>query len=399
MTGKQIGTTTIPLLQADRFLRKKARRAIENDRFLFVKRVARGILRRVLPARLRMALLRWWMEERKYPTSKAIDRRYLHRTIEREYGVSILDSYTVPAGCPANLIMTVTTNEGDFFAKVYTPDENSVELVREEAQLFEYLNRHGVHAPRLPQTGAGQTVLRINRAYPLILMKKETLRMLDTGNAKKEELFRIGQETAKMHQILRTYPRRGVFKKTLADPDFWRTDWETYHLILDTPLGRLFSQNDLAMVKATDRGIVEYMRTNYPPELNDFSVIHGDLAIEHAQFLPDGNVYFLDFGDVSWGPVAREIAVFFVRLYTSPLGAHAFERWEELRAWALEGYQSVNSLSEVDLAAIHPMMVKRLSEGTIGYDTDILEYERDPDAHIQKKRKRYELLEYLLNHG
>lgn len=397
MNGKQLLSIIIPLLRSERFFRARIRGTIRHPQWSKVTKTLKRILRRILPFNVRMALRRWWIGGLKYPTSKSLTTQFIRRIIEREYNITILDTHVLLAGCPANSIMLLTTKEGGFFAKVYTPNENSVEQVQEEARLFEYLTQHDIHAPVLLRTRTGQAVLRAKHVYPVILMKQEKLRMIAADTAKEKELRRIAQDMAKMHQVLRNYPRKESFKKSIEDPDLMREDWETYHRIIASPLGASFTKGELAMVKATDESIVEYMRKNYPPELKEFSVIHGDLALEHAQFLPDGSVYFFDFADTAWGPIARELAVFFVRLYTSPVGPATFERWEKLKEWALEGYQSVNSLSEVDIKAIGAMMIKRLSEGTIGYDTDILEYERNPEAHIRKKRKRYKLLEYLLN--
>jgi Ser/Thr protein kinase RdoA (MazF antagonist) len=198
-----------------------------------------------------------------------------------------------------------------------------------------------------------------------------------------------------MHQVMKSFPHAGKLKKYIEDPDFTRQNWETFQLLVATPIGNSLTQDELSTIKEIDQRMAEYMRKSYPPEMEEYSVIHGDLALEHAQFLPDGNAYFFDFTNMSWAPIVREIAVFLVQLYTREQDSTTLKRWEKLRTLSLEGYQSVSKLSEVDLTAIKSMMMRALIEELMEFDR--LTYERDEVACILRRKRGYELAGYLLH--
>jgi Ser/Thr protein kinase RdoA (MazF antagonist) len=124
-----------------------------------------------------------------------------------------------------------------------------------------------------------------------------------------------------------------------------------------SPTAAGFTSAERSWLRAVDAALVAYLDDNFPdPTSLSQAVLHGDLSFEHVRLRPNGAVYFFDFGDMCWGPVAHELAQFLRGFHDVPI---SFERWADLRCWLLEGYRSRHVFTATDAAAIDVFLLNR----------------------------------------
>jgi Ser/Thr protein kinase RdoA (MazF antagonist) len=116
--------------------------------------------------------------------------------------------------------------------------------------------------------------------------------------------------------------------------------------------------SERSWLETIDTSIVAYLNDHFPdPTSLSQGILHGDLSFEHVRLLSDRDVYFFDFGDMSWGPVAHELALFLRSFQDSPI---SFERWADLRSWLLAGYRATRVFTAEDEAAIDVFLLNRV---------------------------------------
>ena len=154
-----------------------------------------------------------------------------------------------------------------------------------------------------------------------------------------------------------------------------------------------FSKEQQSKFAEVDTKMEEFIKTHTPILPLTESVIHADLALEHAQLLQDGHVYFFDFADRSWGAVAQELATFITMLYQWE--DISFQKWEELRQWLLDGYQTITPLTKNDLRAIPQKALIRLL-GACKY-LAVLAKETPSEHVVNWIRRGYKLGAYIIS--
>lgn len=197
-----------------------------------------------------------------------------------------------------------------------------------------------------------------------------------------------------MHKILLKYPYKESFRQLPAVEWMEKDKPKTaYEALMQSVHAEKFSKEQLERFAGVDEGMEEYIKTHSPTPPFTESIIHADLSLEHAQLLPDGNVYFFDFADRTWGPVAQELATFLTMFYQWE--DISFHKWEELRLWLIEGYQTVTLLTENDLSAIPQKALIRLL-GACKYLAVLTK--NTPSEHVVNWiRRGYELGDYIIS--
>ncbi len=355
-----------------------------------------------------------------------ISSEVVRREIERLYAFSSIDMPGLMNGGMESAAWHFKTDGGDLVAKIYNACPGRLERVAEEPALYEYLNQQGIRAPKVLRSKRSQLAEELHsdmQGYPVIVMKLEDLRFAGPSSVQKEELQSIARTVAKMHQCLRLYHhnenpqpggitlhRRAVinaakhfvrsavkmyqpFREPSRSSRFIiREGLVGYDMLVTSSGARLFTGEDLSRIRTLDLEMKAYLAEHSVETPLRESLIHGDLALQHTPFLPDGNVYLFDFGDRSLGTVAEELAGMLVSFYTDDV--ITFDRWERLKEWTLNGYGSQFQLTQGDSAAIMPFIVRRLLVG-ITYSCE-MPGEMQGEAWRRSIGRRYQLANYLL---
>lgn len=347
----------------------------------------------LLRTKLKQGKYNWVMgdtsKERALLTRK-VDSASVLACVNREYGWVAQDVIQLPGGTE-KVAWLVTTLNGKWVTKIFSEREGSVSRIQEENKLYKFLNAHGIHAPEIlgNQTGQDVSLLPFEGVnLSVVVMKFEELRIVMPINMTRDEMTKIAIETAKMHKALLEYSREETQTKD-KNLDIPRA----YDALVESVHAKSFSSDQLDQYKDIDTRMGRYIQTHLQPERLTKTLIHGDLAPEHARFLPDGGVYFFDFSDRSWAPVALELGIYFDALHS--WGDVPVAKWEQLNDWFLESYQSVFPLTELDLQAIPLFMLYRQMD-VIKYLCKL--YKNEPNEHTVNWVKRgYNLGEHLLD--
>lgn len=311
--------------------------------------------------------------------------------ITQQYGVEVIEPLRLMPGGIESRVWVVKTNKGDWVLKIFGAHQGPIERIRDEAKLYEHLNNKGLRAPHVMPTLKGDKVAELSAngiTFGCHLMRFETLRQCHAGNVSELELLCIARTQAKMHMILREYSKDAQFAKV---PPYRPTN-RAYVKLLDSPFAAALNKEELSTITVVDRKMVDYAKGFKQVGNLTASTLHGDMRLEHAQFLPSGEVYLFDFADRSWGLVAHGLAVTLAHFYCDE--EISFERWEQLRDWLLKGYTSICALTDDDIAAIKPLLVMRLLDEItyLSIRAKVLEEGVDPEVI----KKRYRLADYLL---
>lgn len=346
--------------------------------------------------------------------------------VEKLYGFFSLDLPGLINGGTECAAWHFRTDTGDWIAKVYIPYEGLFGRVAEETLLYDYLISYGINVPRVLRSKRGQRIEKLTvgmNEYPLMVMKHENLRYAYPASIQKEELLKIAQTVARMHQYLKLYPGQRTLmikdKTTLGNlvivllKNISRTAANMYkslrgdlssdnltalkkpvgyEVLAVSPIADSFSSEELSRIEVIDRKMKAYIDAHPTSSRLTKSFIHGDLALEHTPLLPTGDVYLYDFADYSWGPVAEDLAKMLERLYA--MDDITFDRWEELKDWILTEYRATSFMTQDDLAAISPFMMRALLV-KITYRCN-MSRKLQGEAHSRCVERRYRLADYLL---
>lgn len=288
----------------------------------------------------------------------------------------------------------VETSAGKWIIKVFSPSEPR-ERIAEEITLYQFLNGNGIHAPVIRHGKDNNHVGEIesnDRRYPAIVMRFENLRRVSPSAVTEEELKRIAGETAKMHQVLSRYPGKSEWPKvTTTDTALTNKKATAFNAFIQSVNSEWFTEGQLEYFRTVDARMEEFIRKLGTLSNLAYGPIHGDTALEHAQFLPNGEVYFFDFADRAVAPIAHELAVFLTWLYQWE--NISFDRWEQLKTWLLEGYRAKTQLTSDDISSIPHFEIRRILGATY-YLANLTK--NIPSEHtVNWVRRGYELGDYL----
>ncbi len=325
--------------------------------------------------------------------TKSMGGELIAKVLESSYGLTTPKLPELMEGGTENAAWVVETNRDKLIAKVFSRGEGDMGWISDEAKLYLFLNKNGIHAPEISRSIKGNPVETVNLDgfdFPLMVMKHEDLRMVTPGTISNQELRAIAQQTAKMHQVLRGYPNIEVIRNRQK---VGRTEAERKPIdVVAESRARSFSQQQLDKFRAIEDKMMSYLKSH--PIIGTLSetIIHADLSLEHTRFLPNGEVYFFDFADRKWGSIAEELGTFVETLYQWE--DVSFEKWEELKTVFLEAYFDANKLTDLDKRAIEGRILIR-AMGAIRYLAELTK--ETPNEGIDRWiKKGYELGDYLV---
>ena len=276
------------------------------------------------------------------------------------YGLDLAEPPRLLSAGLHSIAWRLTTATGAWIAKVYLPRGEPRERVEDEVRLFAYLNERGLRAPLVRSAGDGRDLVEVplgDETGPLILMRAEPLRRVTAAAITAAEMRQVGATLAHLHLALRNYPNP-------VEIDYRLVRGSAYPHLVSSPNAAAFTPAQLHALRAIDERLVAYVRAAYPDTVPlTASLLHGDVGLHHAGWLPSGDLYLFDFGDRGRGPVAHELGIVLQYLIMDQAGA--FAHWETLRRQLLAGYRGVADLSAADEAAIIPFMVNRIVGQTV----------------------------------
>lgn len=330
--------------------------------------------------------------ELKHPP-QLLSPNLISRTLRNQYGLNIKLLSPLEGGTES-AAWTAETATGKWIAKVFSPNE-SREIIAEEIKLYRFLNSDSIHVPVIhPGKNKNQVgeIESNERRYPAIVMRFENLRRASPSAVTEAELKRVAGETAKMHQKLSGYPGKNEWPKvTTTDTALTNKKTPAFNAFIQSVNSEWFTEGQLEYFRTVDARMETFIRKFDTPNNLAYGPIHGDLALEHAQFLPDGSVYFFDFADRAIAPIAHELAVFLTWLYQWE--NISFDRWEQLKTWLLEGYRAETQLTPDDISSIPHFEIRRILGATY-YLANLTK--NIPSKHVVNwVRRGYELGDYL----
>lgn len=312
------------------------------------------------------------------------------QVLKTQYGLSVDGLPKRMSGGIESAAWSVSSDCGEWVVKAFQPRRVAVDIVNAEVRLYQYLNDRGFHTPVARPTLAGKSVGILSShkcEFPVLVMRLEQLRKCTSSDITEPELKQIARTAARIHEELQNYSRDELFD-LLSQP----LATQAYARFAASPLAEELTRSELAEFQATTQKMVAYARQHPTHPALSKSLLHGDFTLEHVQFLPDGGVYLFDFADRSWGPIIYGLAVPLAHFYTAD--DISFDRWEELKAWFLEGYTSAHRLTPEDQAALTPALIVRLLN-EIAYLSDKASLHPEGIRSIDVQ-KRFDLAAYLL---
>ncbi|MGE5654682.1 MAG: phosphotransferase enzyme family protein [Bacillota bacterium] len=237
----------------------------------------------------------------------------------------------------------IQSADGVYYMKVYRAGRRSSLDVSEEVRLLNHLLEQGVSVVR--------PAARLDGGYVNELQAPEGSRYAVLFDAVKGEGEKIDQHrrefgvaVARMHRAADTmtppYDRQPLDMDALIEENM-------------VPIGRLMARRpeDLRIIReiadrAKDR-IVSLLPTASP----EYGVCHGDLHGGDVLYAPDGSPTLLDFDSSGIGWRAVDLGVYLCHDWMNTSVEAEAERQRKL-ALLLDGYQSVRTLSAVELEVI-----------------------------------------------
>lgn len=284
-------------------------------------------------------------------------------TVERAYGLRVSGPLVdLPQGVHSRAWLA-HTDDGDWVVKVSDPDSDPPATLAAQCELYSFLISRGLQVPAVRADSVGDRVsglLDSDAQYPVTVMRHHQLGRLTPESALADDLRRVAGQIARLHAAMDDFATKNaiVADHEKSDDEWGRQDTGCYAGLVESPIASRFAPDELTWLRSVDVALVDYLAATYPdPASLSQSVLHGDLSFEHVRLLPNGEVYFFDFGDMCWGPVAHEVAQLLRGSYSPGI---TFDRWSDLRRWFLEGYRSRRVFTPLDAGAIDVFLVNRV---------------------------------------
>ncbi len=295
--------------------------------------------------------------------SIVVSRDQVEAVVEGSYGLRLVRQLVgLPPGVHSQTWLAAT-DDGEWVVKISDVRCDSLATLSAQCQLFDFLNSRGLQTPvvRADQSGHRVSVMgAFGTPYPVTVMRHRRLGRLAPESVTADELRHVAAQVARLHATMDEFVGKD---ETVADREKSENEWGRqvvgcHPSLMESPTAECFSASERSWFEATDTALLAYLDANFPdPGSLSQAVLHGDLSFEHVRMLPNRDVYFFDFGDMCWGPVAHELAQFlrgFRDVAISP------DRWADLRRWLLEGYRSRRVFTTADAAAIDVFLLNRV---------------------------------------
>lgn len=329
------------------------------------------------------------------PSPKQIPTRHVTKALAEQYRLAVQAPPTLLKDGLANATWLCMTDQGAWYAKIFAPATGTVARVQEEAALYDYLQHHGLHVPVVRPSKSGEratTLFTLNVHYALMVMRQEALKALSPATITHGELIQIAAAIGELHTVLKSYPPNPQLRASTAGrpvPD------DVLTTLLASPNASLFTRAEVEHLQDLDHQMRAYLAQHPLSDALTHTVLHGDLAFDHVQLLPNQHVYFFDFADRCYGPVAHDLAVFFENFYCRT--EISFRRFEQLRTWALPAYAARATLAPADYAALTPFLIRHMLSVTRYLSR--LAQNRGTVVGGPAIKRRYALATYLLGDG
>jgi len=326
---------------------------------------------------------------------KQLSSEFVRSAIHKLYGITNIEPPKAEGEGIENAVWIFHTEKQDFIAKIFDHSETIEKDVNEEVKIYEYLRKHGIHAPEVIPSLSGERVALIavdSTSYPVIVMKFEKLKRIPASDLSKEQLYTIATTVSKMHSILLHYPHIKHIRPSSHDAEsIYDHSMKDFDLFLTSPNAKSLYLQDHERLKKIRNDAINYLQGQKLGSDLTKSVLHSDLALGHLLFLEDGELYIFDFSDFEYGPVALDLGVLFFNFYRE--GEITIDKWKAIIKEFLSVYTQNVPLTENDKKAIDIFTVSRMLEH-IRYldDRSIKEGHPMDDKGI---KKRYDLLEQL----
>lgn len=349
--------------------------------------------------------------------------------IESLYGLSCLEvPVQMLGGTTESAVWQLSTNRGNWLIKVFGDSKRLSKRVPDEANLYGYLNKHGIRAPKVLFSKRLQRSEEIEigtHTYPIIIMELEDLRFAQAASIQDHELLEIARTIARMHQCLQHYKGplgkaafhnssagrvcaslltsvRGVIRKyrnLMAIPRWGDTmvgrKPEGYDLLVSSPNASAFTAEELSRFLILDKEMKAFLTADPRSSHLTKSIIHRDLRLEHLPFLANGDVYIFDFAGRGFGAISQDLAGMLYELYVSE--EITYDRWKGLRELFLAGYRSVVDLTMIDLNAISLFLMSSILWRISHLSKRSNEMQRIVKSEVI--RQHYQFADYLLKSG
>lgn len=328
---------------------------------------------------------------------KSIPIKKIICAIENSYGIQIEKEFTPIISDSAGAVWYFGANSSKWIVKIYPLRPLRLKKVEDEMRLYAYLRERGIRVPEILPTKDNRllTIIKFcGNIFPLVIMKSETQKALNPENVSQEQLQKIGRTIATMHSILKEYPyRNGLEYKNNKDLKGENHLLAIEHLASEN--SKLLTPGDIEIVRTIGDQLREYLGKYQRQEYLTKSVVHADLHLGQTTFLSDGEVYIFDFDERFYGPVAWDLAISFVHLYTR--AKITFEHWERLCKWYLCGYESKMTLKKEDHHAIRLMILYSILVGIHHYCK--LVKDKEQNCFTKEIGLLFKLSQYLLTCG
>lgn len=285
---------------------------------------------------------------------KNLQLDFISSYVKDNYGIISISLPELQKGGRDSGAWKIQSDNANYIFKIYSITQGSKEYIEDEVKFYDYLISQNIHVPEVVTALKEERVHifeNINADHPSILMKLEVLKELDSNTVTEEELRLVGQTIGKIHRVCTDYQILKAENSVITYPEI---NWENFSilkLISDSSLKDFF-QNKINELEEIDEDIKRNFTQDY---MNlTYSIIHGDLYLDHTRLLPNGDVYVFDFGDRAREKVSLEIAIFIVRMIKHVDG----NRLNMLKEWFIEGYLNEMKVTDDDLKQINKEIVR-----------------------------------------
>lgn len=329
--------------------------------------------------------------DKTFKSPKLMSAKKLSEQVSDIYPLKILEFPAFIDEGVENAVWKIVTDKGSFVVKVFALPESEIETIQEEVNLYQFLRKNGINAPFILASKRGflvETLKTDSFSYPMIIMRLEFLKRVTPSTISLEELSKIASKIAYMHNILTYYPRKHKIKQ---DKKSHNISLDDFDIFLDSPNSKYFTSFEINEFFTLEKKILEKIKI-YPSFALTESVLHRDLQLQHILFLPNNDIYFLDFSDFQVGPVIFDLAIMLVNLFKEENILKS--RWRQLKKLFLATYVSEFGLDKEEINEIDYFMLTRILDEIRYLNAVSLKTGKEVDAKGIKRR--YLLAKVLL---